>query len=172
MHVRTILTSFALLAVAACTAAKQDDAPATGTADDEAAIRAINTAYGNQWATKDTTAIFATMADDYVDVSPDGAHHADKAAAMAATRVEFAARPDTGMGLTVNTAFVKFLSGTIAVTGGSWTATGMPPGFPSTGSWTATVRKDSTGWKTVNSLASPFIPMGPPAVTMPDTAKK
>ena len=168
MRLRTMLVPFMLAVVAAC-GAKTADTPTTGTAEDEAAIRADNAAYGTQWSAKDTTAMFAGMADDYTGVAPDGSYFADKAAAMAGTRTEMAAMPG-GMTLTVNTSFVKFLSASLALTGGTWSVAGMPPGMPSTGSWTGTVRKDSTGsWKSLNALAAVFIP--PPAA-MPDSAAK
>jgi ketosteroid isomerase-like protein len=168
MRLRTMLVPFVFAAVAAC-GAKTADTPTTGTAEDEAAIRADNAAYGTAWSARDTTAMFAMMADDYTGVAPDGAYFADKAAAMAGSRTEMAAMPP-GLTLTVNTSFVKFLDASHAITGGTWSVAGMPPGMPSTGSWTGTVRKDSTGsWKSLNSLAATFIP---PAPAMPDSAAK
>ena len=169
MRLRTMLFPFVLAAVAAC-GAKQVETPATGTAEDEAAIRAANTGYATAWTARDTTALWAMMADDYSEVAPNGTYNADKAAAMAMSRSELAMMP-TGMALTLNTNFIKFLSASIAVTGGSWSVTGAPAGMPSSGSWVSTVRKDSTGWKSVSALAAQNIPMGPPAA-MPDSAAK
>ena len=144
------------LAALACTPAA-DGAAATGTAEDEAAIRASNIAYGTNWTNADTAAMSAMMADDYHEVMTDGTHLDGKAGAAAATTQMFAARPP-GMALTVTTSYVKFLSANIAITGGAWASTGAPTGL-SKGSWTATLRKDGDSWKTVTALGAQDIPM-------------
>jgi uncharacterized protein (TIGR02246 family) len=130
----------------------------TGTDDDEAAIRALNTAYGTHWTNADTAGMLGLMADDWEDVAPDGTHTTGKAAAAAMMSSEFAARPP-GMAMTANTSFVKFLDEDIAISGGTWTITGGPPGAPTSGSWNETLRKEDGTWKVVTALGAPNMPM-------------
>ncbi len=144
------------LAALACSPAATDSA-ATGTAEDEAAIRASNTAYGTNWTNADTAAMNATVADDYHEVMTDGTHLDGKAAAAAWTAQMFAARP-AGITLTTTTSFVKFIGANVAVSGGTWASTGGPGG-PTKGSWTATLTKDGDIWKAVTSLGAQDIPM-------------
>ena len=68
----------------------------------------------------------------------------------------FATRPP-GMTVTTSTSFVKFIGANVAVTGGTWAATGGPG--PAKGSWTATLRKDGETWMTVTALGAQDIPM-------------
>ncbi len=138
----------------------------TGTAEDEAAIRALNSAYSSQWTNADTTALLATMSDAYEDVAPDGTHSAGKAASAAMMAKDFAARPP-GMALTANTSFVKFIDEDIAISGGTWSIAGAPPGAPTAGSWTSTLRKEDGTWKVVTSLGAANIP---PPMVMDTTA--
>lgn len=162
----TVLMPLMALIAVACSPAASDGA-ATGTAEDEAAIRAANTAYGTNWTSADTAAMNATVAADYHEVMTDGTHLDGKMPAAASTAQMFAARPP-GMTLTTTTSFVKFLSANIAITGGTW-ATNGGPGGPSKGSWTATLRKEGEVWMAVTSLGAQDIPM-PVVVPVADSA--
>ena len=166
----TVFMPLMALAAVACSPAATDSA-ATGTAEDEAAIRAANTAYGTNWTNADTTAMYAMVADDYHEVMTDGTHLYGKAAAAASTAQMFAGRPP-GMALTTTTSYVKFIGANVAVSGGTWAATGGPGG-PAKGSWTATLRKDGDSWKTVTALGAQDIPMPVmPAATVDSAAPK
>jgi len=158
MRIR-VLTLSLLVAIAAACAPKADTdtVVATGTAEDEAAIRATNASYGTLWTSRDTTAMLAMTSDRYQEVLPDGTHNNGKPATSAMMGAMFAAMPP-GMALTVNTAYVSFVGDDVAVSGGTWTTTGGPMGAQK-GSFSVTHVKEDGTWRSITSLAATDMPV-------------
>lgn len=156
-----------VMALAACATAAP--VATTGTAEDEAAIRAVATAYANAYNAKDAAGIGALMTEDYDAVGPDGTRMSGRAMVESSTAAEFAAFP-AGATITLNVAtdFVDWIDANNATAAGTWTVAGLPPGAgQDRGSWLAVFRKDADGqWRMSGGLTSPYIP--PPA--MPDSA--
>lgn len=155
----------AMVLVSACAGAA---APAaTGTADDEAAIRAVATGYATAYNAKDAAGIAALMAEDYDAVGPDGMRMTGRAAVESMTATELAAIP-AGATITLNvtTDFVRWIDANNATAAGGWTVAGLPPGVgQDRGSWLGVFRKDADGqWRMTGGLTSPYIPP-PPAPT-------
>ena len=77
MRSRASMLSLAGLALAAACATGAT--PSTGTAEDEAALRANGDSYVAAWNARDAAAIRAMLADEYHEVTPDGRHLASPA---------------------------------------------------------------------------------------------
>jgi uncharacterized protein (TIGR02246 family) len=154
----------AILLLAACSGSGAGSA-ATGTPADEQAIRAIASAYAAAFSKHDAKAMAALSTEDYEDIDAMGVHTQGRAGIEQNMGKEFAMMP-ANMAMTTTTTFVKFLSPTSAVAGGTWQTTPAMPG--DRGSWMAVaVKKDST-WLMTASLGAAAMP----DMTMPDTAKK
>lgn len=164
---RTRLTvSFGLLAVLIGCSAPQGGggAAATGTPEDEAAVRGIAGKYAMAMSSKDTAAFGAILADDYQVVEATGKLVQGKAGAVAAAAQEFAMMP-AGMSMSMKTTtdFVKWIDATHAIAGGTWETSPAMPGMPSKGSWLANAEKKGTDWKVTSALGAPdTTPMMPP----------
>jgi uncharacterized protein (TIGR02246 family) len=165
------LALVALLAVSAC--AGSGGAPAaTGTPEDEQAIRGITTAYAAAYSAKDTAAFAALMVDDYHAVDPTGRHLTSKADAVAAAVAEFAMMPaGVSVSMSATTDFIKFIDANHAMAGGTWSISPSMPGMPSKGSWLAVAVKQGTEWKTMSAMGAPdlsgMMPPPPPPPTRP-----
>lgn len=160
-------TSFkALLAIALFTAcAAPAGEPATGTAEDEAALRALGDAYATAWNARDAAAIAAMIGSEYHEITPDGRHLTSAADAQANLTAELGQMP-AGVTMTLTTEFTRFIGANHAYSGGTWTTSGMPPGMPTRGSWLVVNVKDSTGWKMLSGLGSTDIT---PLMAAPDS---
>ena len=160
-----LLTALALVALAACTAKPA----ATGSADDEQAIRGLAGKYAAAYAAKDTAAAGALVTEDYQDVDPLGAHTQGRAAFQSKLAQEFAMMGGAPMTMTAGTTYVRWIDANNAVAGGTWETPPMP-GMPSKGSWMATVVKQANGtWQMSAALGAADVSglMAPP-----DTTKK
>jgi uncharacterized protein (TIGR02246 family) len=134
------------------------------TAEDSTALRDLGTAYATAWNARDAASIAAMMTSEYHEVTPTGLHHSSAAEAQAALATEMAQFPE-GATITITTAFTKFIDGSHAYSGGTYTTSGMPAGMPTQGSWLVVNVKDSTGWRMAAGLGSadvtPLMPMAP-----------
>lgn len=164
MRTRTLLAVATLFLMTACTPTPA----ATGSAADEEAIKAMDTQYADAWNKQDAKALSAMVTEDYHSVDMMGVHLEGRAAFEKATVDGFAASPP-GQILTINHGYTKWLSGTSAVTGGTWTAAGAPAGFPSRGSWQSVLTKSGDTWLIAAALASVEPPV--PAPMAADTSK-
>jgi ketosteroid isomerase-like protein len=165
LYVSALLAS---IAIAACAA---PPAPATGTAADEAAIRAVGPAYADAWNKGDVPALLAFSADDYEGVRPDGTVIKGRAAVESDLKASAAARAGLPLKLSVETTLLKWTGATSATTAGTWTLAGLPPGLGGNkGAWTSTLVKGANGqWRMVTGLVAEFGP--PPAPTPADKGK-
>lgn len=155
---------WATLLVAACATAAQDEA-GTGTAEDEAALRAGAQRYAAAWNARQVDSIIVLMADTYEAVLANGSHTDGLEAVRAEVTGGMAGIP-AGVTTALTTTFVQFLDDHAAVAGGTYAITGMPPGVPSTGAWMTANKKIGTEWKVVSVTSAPDMPM--PAA--PDSA--
>jgi len=157
--VRTLRsTPFALLALAlACSTPQGGGAvAATGTPEDETAIRGIADKYAAAMTAKDTAALGAITADDWELDDPTGRHQVGRAAALAAAAQDFAMMP-AGMAMTMKatTGFVRWIDATHAIAGGTWEMSPAMPGMPGKGSWLGVAVKQGTEWKMISALGAP-----------------
>ncbi|MGQ0704436.1 MAG: SgcJ/EcaC family oxidoreductase [Gemmatimonadales bacterium] len=159
------LASLAVSALAACAAPPA----ATGTAEDEAAIRAMADKYVAAYGAKDAAALGALVTDDYEDVDPTGKRTQGRAGFEEAVRQMFATMPaGMTMSMTATTDYIRWIDANHAVAGGTWqTSPAMPP-MPSKGSWMAAMVKQGTEWKMMNSLGAADMSAMMPA----DTTRK
>ena len=167
-----ILNVFVLLAALAVAACAPSPAPTTGTAADEAAIRAVGPAYAEAWNKADVPALLAFSVDDYEGVRPDGKVLKGKAAVEADLKESAAARAGLPLKLSVDTSLVRWTSATSATAAGTWSLAGLPPGMGGeTGAWTSTLVKGADGrWRMVTGLVAEFVP--PPAAPAAGPADK
>jgi uncharacterized protein (TIGR02246 family) len=160
LRILYVSTLLAVIAVAACA---PPPAPATGTAADDAAIRAIGPAYADAWNKADVPALLAFSAEDYEGVRPDGTVIKGRAAVESDLKASAAARAGLPLTLSVETTLLKWTSAASATTAGTWTLAGLPPGMGGNkGAWTSTVVKGADGqWRMATGLVAEFVP--PPA---------
>jgi len=161
----TSLLATLALATLACSAPTP---AATGTAEDEQAIRAMADRYSAAYSARDTALLGAILADDYQDVDPTGAHRQGRNAFLTAAAAEFAMIPaGATFSMSAATNYIRWIDANNAVAGGTWGMSPAMPGMPSRGSWMVAVAKQDTTWKVVASLGSaditPLMPQAPPA---------
>mgnify|MGYP002622861520 CR=1 FL=1 len=163
MRLRPAFLSLAFVAAAAACAATEGSS-GTGTAEDEAAIRAMADDWAAKYNARDAAGIAAMMSSDYHEVAATGEHLASPAEAQAILERDMAQMPAEGM-VSVTTDFVSFLDADDAMAGGTWSMTGMPEGGPTRGSWLVVFSKDSAGWKMRAGMGSTDMSfmMPPPA---------
>ena len=162
-----LLSVVALGALAACTT--QSSTPATGSPEDEQAIRVVAEKYGAAYAARDTAALGQLVTEDYQDVMPDGRHTQGRAAFQALAAQELAMIPaGVTMSMSATTAYVRFIDANHAVAGGTWSVSPGAPGMPSKGSWMAMMVKQDTVWRMGAGLGSPDLTSMAPA----DTTRK
>lgn len=151
MRLRPAFLSLAVLLVAAC--ATNGGGTATGSAEDEVAIRAMADEWAAKYNARDAAGIAAMMASNYHEVTPTGEHLSTVADAQAMIERDFAQMPpNVTVGLT--TEYVEFLGADAAFAGGTYTSAGMPEGMPTRGSWLVVFSRDTTGWKMASGLGS------------------
>lgn len=165
-QLRLVTGAVALAAMAACAGA--EPAATTGTAEDEAAIRAQVTAYAAAYTAKDAAALAAFATEDYQAVNADGSKTSGRAAVQASVAAEMAMMPaEVSMTVSATTDYLTWMSATHAVAGGTWSATGAPAGSgPDRGAWMSVFRKDADGtWRMSHGMSAPYVPMPamPPA---------
>ena len=142
-----------------------------GTAEDEAAIRALADRYVVAFNANDAAGIAALVSDDYQAVAPDGTLMTGKAGVekMLGMEMQMRQKMNVNLTLSVSTSFLHWLDAGNATMGGSWTATGAPQGQPDRGSWLAVAHKSPEGeWMLVSDLASNY--MEPPSAAEPPSA--
>ena len=139
----------------ACGAGAGGGGTAGGTAADSAGIRALATTYAEAFNKHDTSVLKPVIADDYQDVDATGM--VTQGATVMLQRMDsgMKAMPmPAGMTMSATTTYIRFLSPTSAVAGGTFSLSPATPGMPSRGAWMgAAVKKDST-WQMVASLAA------------------
>lgn len=163
LHVTALLGT---LAIAACAT---PPAPTTGTAADEAAIRAIGTTYADAWNKGDTGTLVALAAEDYEAVSADGKVTKGRAGVETEAKAAAAARAGLPLKLSVETSLFRWTSATTAAVGGTWTMAGVPPGMGADkGAWSSTVGKGADGqWRMLTGLVSEYVPPPAPPAAVP-----
>lgn len=139
-------------------------AAATGTPEDEQAVRSLAEKYAAANTAKDTVALGAIIADDYQTVEPTGKVIQGRAAAVASAAQEWAMMPaNMSMTMKAGTSFVRWIDATHAVAGGTWESSPAMPGIPTRGSWLGTAAKQGNDWKMIAALGAPdMTPMMPP----------
>ena len=164
---------FAALALGALVACKASTSTpgATGSTEDEQAIRAIADKYGAALSAKDTAALAQLVTQDYEEVDPTGKHKQGRAAFTAAMAQDFAMMP-AGMSMTMKatTDFIRWVDANHAVAGGTWETTPAMPPMPSKGSWLAVMAKEGDTWRMMSGLGAPDMTPLMPAPA--DTTKK
>lgn len=162
----SLLAGLAVLLLPACSGSGGANA-GTGTPADEQAIRAIAPAYAAAFGKHDAKAMAALSTEDYEDVDAMGVHTQGRAGIEQNMGKQFAMMP-ANLAMTATTTFVKFLSSTSAVAGGTWQTTPAMPGQPDKGAWMGVVVKKDSTWLMTSSLGA----AAPPEMAMPDTTKK
>ena len=155
----SLLTALGVLAIQGCT---PPAAPATGTPAEEATLRGMAAKYADGFNKHDPKAISAMETVDYEDVDPMGRHTQGRDAAEKQMTTDWATMP-TGLTMTTTTTYVKWLSNTAAVVGGTYSVTPAMPPMTGKGAWMVTaVKKDST-WLIASSLGAEAPPEMPAA---------
>lgn len=160
-----------VLAMAACASAPA----ATGTPEDEAAIRANGGKFAEAWNKGDVPAIQAMIADNYHAVEADGTLVEGKAANEAREKESASQRAPLGLKLSIQTSYIHWVDANNASVGGTWSLAGLPPGAGAEkGSWTALNQKGADGqWKIATALVAEYHPPpAPPAAPAPDPKSK
>jgi uncharacterized protein (TIGR02246 family) len=152
-------TCFAALgALAACAGAGAGagGGMAEGTAADSAAIRGLAEHYAAAMNSGDASGMSSIIASDYVDVDPTGKVTRGHDAVMASMDSAMKAMPmPQGMTMSATTEYIRFMSPTSAVAGGTWTVSGSTqPGMPTRGAWMGAAVKNDTTWLLVASLGA------------------
>ena len=164
----------ALAGVLAMTACAQAPA-ATGTSEDEAAIRANGNKFAEAWNKGDVAAMTAMLADNYHAVEADGTLIEGKAKSEARERESASQRAGLGLTLNIQTSYIHWINANNASVGGTWTLAGLPPGAGADkGAWTALTQKGADGqWKIATALVAEYHPPpAPPAAPAPDPKSK
>lgn len=150
-RVRAMMGALGLVLLAGC--AKPATAPATGSAADEQAIRAMADQYIAAFNKRDVGAMTALLATDYQTVEPTGRHLTSSAQFDTTMKAEIGQVP-AAMQLSGATTYVRWINGNAAVAGGTYKAAGLPPGMPNQGSWVVVVVKQDSAWKIITSLGA------------------
>jgi uncharacterized protein (TIGR02246 family) len=156
-----------LLGAALCTAYACAPAPAPmqGTAEDEAAIRAIPGKYTTAFNANDTATMASLVAEDFENVTAAGTHTQGRAAFRQLEERSLTERAVSGLTLTLSapSTYLNWIDARHAVMGGTWSMSGVPAGAPDKGAWMVVVEKSADGqWLMTNSLVADA-PMAPPA---------
>ena len=144
----SLLAGLAVLLLPACSGSGAASG-GTGTPADEQAIRAIAPAYAAAFSKHDAKAMAALSTEDYEDVDAMGVHTQGRAAIETNMGKQFAMMP-ANMAMTTTTTFVKFLSSTSAVAGGTWQTT--PADGRATGQGRLDGRRGEEGHHLVDGL--------------------
>jgi uncharacterized protein (TIGR02246 family) len=129
--------------------------PTTGTAADESQLRGIGEKYAAAFNARDPKMMAAIMSADYQEVDPDGKHLVGRDSSVAAMNAMWSnPQLPAAVKMTASTVYVKFLSGTSAVVGGTYAMNGMP----GKGAWMAAATKQDSSWVIVSSLGAELPP--------------
>ncbi len=153
----SLLTALGVLAFQGCT---PPAAPAAGTPADEATLRGMASKYADAFNKHDPKGVSAMMTVDYEDVDPMGRHTQGRDAAEKQMTTDWASMP-AGMTMTTTTTYLKWLSGTSAVVGGTYAVTPAMPPLSGKGAWMVTVVKKDSTWLIASSLAADAPPEMP-----------
>jgi len=162
-----------ILTMTAC--ARAQTPPSTGTAEDEAAIRAIGGKYADAWNKGDVAAVSAMTADNFHSVGADGKLIEGKAANEASEKELASQRAGLGLKLSIQTSYIHWVNANNASVGGTWTLSGLPPGAGADkGSWMTLSQKGTDGqWRIATALVAEYHPPpAPPAAPAPDPKSK
>lgn len=161
-YMRAVVGAVAMVGLAACAGM---EAPATsGSAEDEAAIRAQVTAYANAYTARDAAALAAIATEDYETVGPDGTRISGRSGLQEMVAAEMAMMPpEVSVTVSATTEYLRWLSADAAVAGGTWTASGAPAGMgPERGAWMSVFRRDTDGqWRMSHGMSAPYMPPPP-----------
>ena len=150
-------------------------APASGSAADEAAIRELGPKYADAFNKGDAAALGKLVTEDFQAVSPDGTMTSGRAAFEETEKKQAAARTGLPLKLAVETKFVKWAGATHAAIGGTWTMAGVPAGMGADkGAWSSVAEKGSDGqWRLSTALvANADAPPPAPVLTPTPAAPK
>lgn len=161
-----LLAVFSLCTLAACSTPTP---AATGSAEDEQAIRDMAGKYAAAYGARDTVALGALLAEDYEEVDPTGRHTQGRSAYLQAAAQEFAAMPaGMSMTMTATTTYLRWVDANHAVAGGTWETTPAMAGMPSKGSWMGVMVKKDSGWQMMSALgAADMSAMAPTGTAKP-----
>jgi len=151
-----------LFVAAACAPAPP---PVQGTPDDEVVIRGLASKYSASFNTGDAAALAQMVTEDFENIAADGTHTKGRAAFQQMEETGIKGRKDAGLNLTLNasTGYVKWISATHAVGGGTFSMTGLPPGAADKGAWIVVFKKSADGkWLMANSLVAEYMAPPPP----------
>lgn len=151
---RRILLATLCIVATGCTPASS-----TGTAADEQAIRDGGAKWSEAWNKGDARVMAAMVTEDYESIDASGVHTQGRAAFEKSMTEQFSVRPP-GMTMTITSGFVKWLSATTAVAGGTWSVGGPTP---ARGSWTGSYQKINGTWLLASGLAASEPPSSPMA---------
>ena len=165
MKVRA-LQGFALIGLLLTTACAPPPAPTTGTAADEATLRAMGAKYADLWNKNDVAGLVTMVTDDYEVVAPDGMVIKGRAGFEEEQKKGVTARTGLPLKLNVTTSYLKWGGANAASIGGTWTLDGLPPGAGANkGAWTMfAVRGADNQWRMATGLVADA-PMPPPVLT-------
>ena len=172
---KRFLQACALASVLALAACARVQTPASGTAEDEAAIRANGGKFAAAWNKGDVAAISAMIADNYHAVEPDGRMIEGKAANEAFEKESAAQRAGLGLTLSIQTSYIHWVNANNASVGGTWSLSGLPPGAGADkGAWTTLTQKGTDGqWRIATALVAEYHPPpAPPAAPAADPKSK
>jgi uncharacterized protein (TIGR02246 family) len=166
MRVTSVLAVAVLLAfVAACAEQAPPPPPAMqGTPQDEETLRGMPGRFAAAWNANDAAALGQLVTEDYEGVQPDGAKLTGRAGFEQMEAAGMKARQDAKLTMTLSTSteYLNWIDAKHAVLGGTWTASGAPPGSPEKGAWIVVAEKGDDGqWRISNSLAADFVPPPP-----------
>ena len=172
MKVRA-LQGFALMGLLLTMACAPPPAPTSGTAADEAAIRAMGAKYADSWNKNDVAGLVTMVTDDYEVVAPDGMVVKGRAAFEEEQKKGVTERTGLPLKLNVTTSYVKWGGANAASVGGTWTLDGLPPGAGAgKGAWTMFVVKGADSqWRMASGLVADA-PTPPPVAPVPPTKGK
>lgn len=152
------------VAVVAAGCAAPEPMATEGTAEDEAAIRALATAYATAFNAHDAAGLAALVADDYETVAASGTHVMGPAGVEALEEADIQERMAMGVEITlsVEPVFVNWIDAGHALMGGTWSTTGVPEGMPNSGSFLVVAAAAEDGsWKMISGLPAQYVE--PPA---------
>jgi uncharacterized protein (TIGR02246 family) len=168
-----VISVAAVFVLAACAPAPVPaPAPTSGTAADEAALRALGQKYADAWNKADVATLSSMLTDDYEAVSADGKTVKGRAGAEQMEKESAAQRAGLPLALTVNTSIVKWSGANGAALSGTWTMAGLPAGMGADkGAWSSFAVKGSDGqWRIATGLVAEYVP--PPATPPAPKTKK
>jgi uncharacterized protein (TIGR02246 family) len=163
-----LASALALLVSYGC--ATSTSVPAQGTAEDEAALRALGEKYAAAFNAGDANALSQLVTEDFEAIGADGTHTQGRTQFLAMEQEGIKQRTDAGLSLTLSTTtgYVDWIDANHAVVGGTYTIGGVPAGAPGNGAWIVVCEKAADGqWLMANSLVAEAPPQPPPPPAVP-----